>query len=192
MCFKTRRPPAITVSVFSGIVFILGIVIMALAIQFTIGATWWNTTGSDGNAADVNVEKFKNTSFGILVSAGIIAFITGIYGMFFTCCVNKCYAILFGTFLGFTWIAMLVMGSIVTAVSNASQSNIQAFCDGTLTGTNGKFAAQISDAIAQMDSSVNGYLNTYMCSTNCPCDSSVSAGWGNFTELQLNGFGRTA
>jgi hypothetical protein len=35
-------------------------------------------------------------------------------------------------------------------------------------------------------------MNTYMCSTNCPCDSSVVAGWGNFTETQLNEFGRTA
>ena len=182
MCFTTRKTPAITVSVFSGIVFILGIVIMALAIQFTVGATWWNTTDPAGNPTDPNVEKFKNVSFGILVSAGIIAFSTGIYGMFFTCCVNKCYAILFGTFLGFTWIAMLVMGAIVTAVSYSSQSNIQAFCDGTLTGTNGKFAAQISDAITNLDTSVNGYLNTYMCSTNCPCASSVASGWGNFTE----------
>ena len=133
---------------FSGIIFVLGIVIMALAIKFTIATIWWNTTGPDGYHAAVNVDKFKNFSFGILMTAGIIALITGIYGMFLACCVNKCCAILFGTFLGSTWIAILVMGAIVTSVSFASQSNIQAFCDGTLTGTNAKFAALISDAIS--------------------------------------------
>ena len=133
---------------FSGIVFVLGIVIMALSIKFTVGAIWWNTTGPDGYHAALNVNKFKNVSFGILMTAGIIALITGIYGMFLACCVKKCCAILFGTFLGFTWIAILVMGAIVTSVSFASQSNIQAFCDGTLTGTNAKFAALISDAIS--------------------------------------------
>jgi len=58
MCSK-RKPPAISVSVFSGINVILGIVVMALAINYYVNAGFWSVR-SDQLAADPNVEKFRD------------------------------------------------------------------------------------------------------------------------------------
>ena len=78
----------------------------------------------EGDISDINVDKFKNTSFGILLGAGCIVFATGFFGFFFTCYKRKCYAVIYGIFLFFTWVILLVLACIVTAVSNGSQSAI--------------------------------------------------------------------
>ena len=58
MCNK-RRPPAITVSVFSGINVILGIVVLALVINYFANSGFWSIR-SDQLAADPNVERFRD------------------------------------------------------------------------------------------------------------------------------------
>jgi hypothetical protein len=84
----------------------------------------------------VNLEKFKNISYGILLGAGTVAFATGFFGFFFTCCKTKCYVITYGVFLSFTWLSILVLGAFVTSVAFGTNSGIQMFCDGTLGKSN--------------------------------------------------------
>lgn len=38
---------------------------------------------------------------------------------------------------------------------------------------------------------MNSYIDINMCSVACPCNSAYQGGWMNFTESQLNNFGRT-
>ena len=142
MCWNKRKPYAISVSVFSGIILCLGIVVFALAIQLQVAKSYFTIQNIDGNAADINVEYLRNWGFGILVSFGFIAFVTGIYGLFFVCCSNRCYAIIFGTFLGVSWVVVLVVGALLTAVSQQSQASIQEFCEGS--GAYTKYTAQIT------------------------------------------------
>jgi cation transporter-like permease len=99
---------------------LIGIVISALAIRFAVGDSFFTVKTLQGDISDVNVDRFKNISFGILLGAGIIAFSTGFFGFFFTCCKTKCFAVIYGVFLSFTWIIILVLGCIVTAVSVGS------------------------------------------------------------------------
>lgn len=123
-CFKTRKTPAIALSVLSALVFICGVVIAALAIRFAVGDSFFTVKTLQGDISDINVDRFKNISFGILLGAGCIAFATGFFGFFLTLCNRRCYAVIYGIFLSFTWVIILVLGCIVTAVSYGSQSAI--------------------------------------------------------------------
>ena len=171
-------------------VFICGIVIAALAIRFAVGDSFFTVKTLQGDISDVDIDRFKNISFGILLGAGCIAFLTGFFGFFFTCCKKKCYAVIFGIFLSFTWIIIIVLGCIVTAVSYGSQSAIQSFCDGTM-GTS-QLATQIAGQLENMDNGINSYINNNMCTQACPCDQTYKAGWAGVTETALNSVKRTS
>jgi len=123
-CFKTRKTPAIILSILSALVLIAGCVIAAFAIHFAVGDSFFNIKTLKGDVSDVQIDNFKNVSFGILLGAGIVAFATGFFGFFFTCCKKRCYAVIYGIFLSFTWIIILVLGCIVTAVTYSSAESI--------------------------------------------------------------------
>jgi hypothetical protein len=55
-CFKTRRTPSIWLSVLSALVFIAGVVIAALAIQFAVGDSFFTVKTLQGDVSDVNVD----------------------------------------------------------------------------------------------------------------------------------------
>jgi len=124
-CFKTRRTPAIWLSVLSALVLLAGIAIAALAIRFGVGDSFFNVKTLKGEVSNEDIDKFKNIGFGILLGAGCVAFLTGFFGFFFTCCKKKCYAVIFGIFLSFTWVIIIVLGAIITAVSYGSQSTMK-------------------------------------------------------------------
>lgn len=64
--------------------------------------------------------------------------------------------ILYGIFLFFVWIIILVIGIVVTAVSFSSPEAIQSFCTGNTTNTR---VADISEQIKSIDDSINKYTN---------------------------------
>jgi hypothetical protein len=85
-----------------------------------VATSFFTTSNTDGSPFDMNIETLRNWGFGILLSFGFIAFATGVYGLFFVCCSNRCYAIIYGTFLGVTWVVVLVVGALLTAASYSS------------------------------------------------------------------------
>ena len=180
MCFKSRKQPALALTILSVLIFCIGIAISALAIRFAVGDSFFTIKTLKGDIAEVDVDKFKNVSFGILLGAGIVAFATGFFGFFFTCCKSKSFAVIYGIFLSFTWIIILVLGCIVTAVSVGAPSELQAFCDGTLT-TN-EIAKQISQQLILIDKQMNSYIDTNMCSAICPCNVAYQSKWASLSE----------
>ena len=121
MCLSIKES-RIAMAVLSAIIVCIGIAISALAIHFALGDSFFTIKTLNGDIADFDVEKFKNVSFGVLLGAGIVAFATGFFGFFFTCAKSKAYTIIYGTFLTFTWMIILVLGCIVTAVSVGAPS----------------------------------------------------------------------
>jgi len=169
VCFKTRRQPAICLAGLSGLVIIFGIVISALAIKFAIGDSFFNVKSiGDLDPNDIDVTRFKRASFGLLLSSGLVALLTGILGCLFTCCKQRWTAVIYGIFLSFAWIFIFLLGCIVTGASVTSESTLQAFCDGTI--ENNKVTSAISQAIEKVEYNVNEYINTNMCSQACPCN----------------------
>lgn len=123
-CFKSRKQPALAITILSSLVLIAGIVISALAIRFAVGSSFFTIATLTGTPADINVNNFKNVSFGILLGAGLTALATGVFGFFFTCCKKPCYAIIYGVFLSVTWVIIIILGAIVTGVSYGSTGQL--------------------------------------------------------------------
>ena len=134
-CFKTRRQPAIILTVLSSLVLLCGVVIVALAARFAVGESFFTAKTLNGDITHKDLDQFKNISYGILLGAGCVAFLTGFFGFFFTCCKKKCYAVIFGIFLSSTWIVIIFIGTVLTGISYGSQNAIEAFCNGNMGDT---------------------------------------------------------
>ena len=119
-CFKTRKQPAIAITILSSLVLICGIVIAFLAYRFAVSDSFFKVKTLQG-VADVDFDKFTKYYFYIQLGAGCIAILTGFFGFFFTCCKKMCYVHCFGTFLTFTWMIILSLGSAATYASYGSQ-----------------------------------------------------------------------
>jgi hypothetical protein len=159
-------------------------VISALAIKFALGDSFFNVKTLSADPSDINLAKFKNASFGLLLSSGLVAVATGGFGCLFTCCKQRWFAVLYGIFLSFTWIFIFILGCVVTGASVSSQGTLQAFCDGTL--SNSATANAVSATVDKMEYAINSYINANMCSQACPCNAQFRGGWNNFTEASLN------
>lgn len=164
--------------------------ISALAIKFALGDSFFNVKTLSADPSDINLAKFKNASFGLLLSSGLVAVATGGFGCLFTCCKQRWFAVFYGIFLSFTWIFIFILGCVVTGASVSSQGTLQAFCDGTL--SNSATANAVSATVDKMEYAINMYINANMCSQACPCNANYRGGWNNFTEASLNAFNRTA
>lgn len=132
VCFKTRRQPAIALTVLNSLIIVFGLIISILAIKFAIGDTFFNVKSlKDLDPDDIDTAGFKRSSFGLLLAAGLIAVATGGFGCLFTCFKQRWYAVIYGIVLSFTWIFIFIIGCVVTGVSLTSESSLVAFCDQT-------------------------------------------------------------
>jgi hypothetical protein len=81
---------------------------------------------------------------------------------------------MYGIGLNGTWLAYLIVGSILTSVSTSGIEQIQSFCDGDIEQTQ---VEQMSEAIEAVDALVNSYAGSFMCSNACPCKTSDVQPW---------------
>ena len=133
-CFNKRKTPIKVMTGISIVIFVLGLTMTGLAINFAAGKTFFTVLNdeTDIQGQDAALERFKNTSFGYLLGAGVLGITTGFFGFFFKCCKRRCYNVFYGTILTVTWIAMCIFGGIVTSVGYGAPKGLQEFCDGTL------------------------------------------------------------
>lgn len=190
MCFKERKYPAMIVTILSVIVILLGILmVIESAIYFTAGSI---LTTDLGTLTD-KVKSFHSSTFGVLMAFACSAILVGAFGAGCFCkpCKEKiALPILYGIFLFFVWVIILVIGIVVTVVSFSSPEAIQSFCKGEVTPAT-KRVEFISDHIKSVDVSINNYANSFMCSSVCPCDNNQSAPWKALNETYLNTLSRT-
>jgi hypothetical protein len=116
MCFTTRKLPACIVVIFSVIVILLGIAMIAECIVFQYQKTVFNSSSSKTD----QVAKFATSSFGVLLGFSALAVLAGICGV--TCLAKKCidnraWTFIYGFLLVIIWIVFTLMGIILTAVS---------------------------------------------------------------------------
>jgi hypothetical protein len=137
-CYKSRKQPSIVIATLSALVLLVGVTTMAFAVKLSVYDNFFltviklleNTANFFINTVtgplNLDFEKYWNILFGVLLGSGIITFLTGLLGLFFTCCKKstKCYAVIYGIFLTLTWIFILFLGCIVTAFLYSSQSII--------------------------------------------------------------------
>jgi hypothetical protein len=105
------------------------------------------------------------------------AIIVGAFGAGCLCkpCANSiALPVIYGIFLFFIWIIILIVGLVVTGISVTSPSTLQSFCEGS--GGNARLSF-ISDQISTIDVQISSYASTYMCSAICPCASTNQSSW---------------
>jgi hypothetical protein len=161
MCFKERKKPALIVTILSVIVILLGILmVIESAIYFTHGSI----ITADLGTLKEKVKTFHSSTFGVLMAFSCSAILVGACGVGCFCkpCKEKiALPIIYGIFLFFVWVIILVIGIVVTAISFSSPEAIQSFCTGNTTNSRVAF---ISDQIDTIDVSINNYHDTFMCS----------------------------
>lgn len=156
MCFKERKKPAMIVTILSVVVILLGILmVIESAIYFTHGSILTTDLGT----ITEKVKSFHSSTFGVLMAFSCSAILVGACGAGCFCkpCKDKiALPIIYGIFLFFIWVIILVIGIVVTAVSYSSPDAIQSFCTGT---TGNSRLGFISDQIDSIDVSINNYAD---------------------------------
>jgi hypothetical protein len=124
MCFNERKNPALIVTILSGIVLTLGVLmIVESAIFFSRDSI---LTASIGSLTEY-FHTFRISFFGVLMSFSCLAVLIGACGI---CCFckpcseSRLYSICYGILLFFIWIIILVIGILITLVSFAPVSTV--------------------------------------------------------------------
>ena len=148
MCFNERRNPAIIVTVLSGIVLTLGVLmVVESAIFYTRDSILTATIGSLTDKLHI----FRISFFGVLMAFSCSAVLIGACGI---CCFckpcarSKALPIFYGIFLLFVWIVILVIGILISIVSFAPTQTVQSFCAGNTTNSR---LTWVSDQIETID-----------------------------------------
>ena len=191
MCFKQRKGPAIAVTIFSGLVVIVGLIMIYLSFKFK--GIEVLSLGEDNASETSNneISDFRNTAFVILFSASLIAVLVGTCGMSLMCIKHRGCAVAFGCALLPVWIILFFFGVIIAVFSNSSQQTIEQFCNNV--DMQSDYIDSIRDVVADIDDFLGEAISTKMCSNICPCPSEegVRDPWEQMEEAQLNSYGRT-
>lgn len=99
---------------------------------------------------------------------------------------NRIFPVLYGVPLFFVWMVFFIVGCILTGVSTSAPEEIQAYCDGESEDN----VQWLKDTIAEIDTSLNDYSSSYMCSEECPCPKERITEWLELGEKKLKSFNR--
>ena len=184
MCFDERKTPVNCITLFSFIVTICAIIMVVFAYLGTQGETL-DTLKKAKSMDDLDSTAALLAIWFFGLSALILA--VAILGFCFRCCKNRCYAICYGVTVLLVWILLLIGGGIAVSVALASQEDIEKYC---IDLSNQIDKTKPNDA-TKVTFDLNIYesikVNTYMCSTNCPCsDVPTKSDWLDLTQKELN------
>ena len=137
-------------------------------------------------AEDKTITEAKDRVFMILVIFSLITILIGALGFLFKCIKNRCFTCTYGIILLPTWIVVIVVGLLALAAATLSEDAINSSC---LT-----YSSQSAQTISSGDQSVvisfdiydALYVDTYMCSTDCPCKAgSHTTSWAGVNPIPV-------
>lgn len=110
------------------------------------------------------------------------------------CIKNRCVGVTFGIFLTPVWILLFISGGFIGGLAVTANGNLQGFCDAIVSSdkTLNKFTEMFSTYASDVDSKMNNFSSKWMCTSQCPCNSTAIATWTALPESTLNLYGRTA
>lgn len=188
MCFKERKKPAVIVGIFSGLTLLLGLLMVALSINFSQvkGLDFQQGLASGGF-------DFKDEAVIFLLFISICTVLIGICGLMQMCCRDRRCTVFFGCTLFPFMLAMVIFGFTLALFSNSSMTLVEEYCEsGTGTQMQNAAAAESRDLVETMDTVVSELMSEKMCSSICPCpDTATKDYWYSIDEIALNAFGRT-
>lgn len=167
MCFTEKKVPALIVGIGSGIVLIMGIVMIILAIMFNSGATDASSVLNYVKDTE-NLEKYRTRAFKFVLIGAIIALASGILGLLMVCCHKKIwYRILNGCVVSIAAILLFIYGIVIWAVSATDEEDIRNWCAGVDADNN--VGAAVREWAEKVDSVWVDVVSNTFCSAECPC-----------------------
>lgn len=191
MCFQTRKTPAIIVGIMSGLVVILGLVMVFLSIRFSKAEVFDYEKGivTDSKASN-EISDFKTQVVIILLVTSFFAVLVGFCGLSLMCIRHRGCAVLFGCSLMPTWVAIFVLGTSLALFSNSSKSTIENFCVNA--DMRSQYISNSRSFVSNVDDLIGNIVTEKMCSSICPCaDDDNKKAWLDMEETVLNTYGRT-
>lgn len=176
MWCKSRRVPAIIVGVFAGILFLFGVAMIVLSLEFNFSFENMQV-----------VEKYKNMMFIILIIGSLLAVISSVLASVIACKQRHwCLHVNVGIFMFIAWILLVFSGVVMGVVSFTSEETFLSFCNKETAPKSG-FGRFMKDIIDKTDSSVGSQVSAYMCSSVCPCapPGDVVIQWTSMTQTEL-------
>jgi hypothetical protein len=128
MCFKQRRVPAIIVSILSILVAILGLIMLIESIVYQTKPSILTAELGD---LDGPVFAFRIGTFVAMIIAALLAICVGCFGScctFKPCIKHRGYSICFGLTITLIWIIFIVVGGVMTSISEMGPKQIDLIC----------------------------------------------------------------
>ena len=190
MCVTNRKIPAVLVAMFSSITLLLAMVMIVLSFRFN--ETLEQTSGKS------DFDSYTNSAFIMLLTASLIAFFSGIFGLMLFCIKSRFCAVIFGCLLMPAATCVFVFGMSIATISNTDESTLRQFCsdDPNYEAENdSKYITNARENVANADKIMGEFVSKQMCSRNCPCyaldHEDIVTQWTEMSESDLNQYGRT-
>ena len=139
------------------------------------------------------LDKKQKIIVGVAILGFAIGIISIVLGLATGCIKNRCVPITFGIFLTPVWILLFISGGFIGGLAVTANGDLQGFCDGKVSSDKSlnRFTEIFSTYASDVDSKLDKFSTKWMCTSQCPCNSTSVAPWLDLDEIKLNAFGRT-
>jgi hypothetical protein len=114
-----------------------------------------------------DVGDVRKYIFAALLVFSLVTILIAALGLMFTCCKNRCFAVMYGILLFPSWIIILVIGIISVGASVAASDEIEKECLKISAETSRTYGS--SDITIALDIYDSILIEDYMCTSDCPC-----------------------
>ena len=128
MCFEKRKTPARCIAVLSALAAIMGILMIVFSFMLT-NSDLLDQMGKE----DADIKSGVDSTFTMLLIFSLATIAIAVIGFFLLCCKNRCITCTYGIILLPTWIILIVVGFLATAIATAADDAITTECN-NLTG----------------------------------------------------------
>lgn len=172
MCFDKRKTPVRILMGCSIFAVIFGILMIVFAFMLTNNSILDQMEQENSDISDARKFVFMVLLIFSLVTIGIAS-----CGFCLKCIKNRCFTCMYGIVLLPTWIFLIVVGAVAIMASVASSDAITDQC--VTINQNSVTLNEDSNIVISIDIFESLGVNSYMCSTYCPCaETNAEASWG--------------
>ena len=170
MCFEKRKTPARCIAVLSGLAAIMGILMIVFSFMLT-NSDLLDQMGKE----DADIKSGVDSTFTMLLIFSLATIAIAVIGFFLLCCKNRCITCTYGIILLPTWIILIVVGFLATAIATAADDAITKECN-TLTTYSTGTTYNNQDITISLDIYDSIRINDYMCKPEyCACEATSKA-----------------
>lgn len=124
MCFEERKMPMRCIVVLSALAALCGIMMIVFSFLIKDNALLEKVQGADL----LDIESYMDFIFVALLIFSLATIAISVFGFFFICCKNRCFACVYGTVLLPSWVVLVIVGFVALVASVAASDEINKIC----------------------------------------------------------------